>query len=327
MVKFIKVSNSIYILFPKRGIATNANVTFIRDPNTGNISFIDSGSALDPGIRLIKRVLKQINPIFKDSKLVITHGHLDHCHAAGHLKREFNTKIFGHENLHLENISAVIQGESVFGDYGEIVNSLIERNPNMINYGYYIYSTLFYGRGIKSKLDVKLKENDYIDVPPYNFRVIYTPGHSDDSIVLYDEKKKIIFLGDFIPWTPYPDSTISDFRKSIDKIIDLDIKLAIRGHGYPYKWDRQKEDFLSFLQDMDKAESRIIRCLKIRPMTLIELSRSVYERSHFRHNLIYTILMKMTLYWTKKYVEELLNKKLIEVLGKNNKSDTLYTIK
>jgi len=327
MVKFIKVSNSIYILFPKRGISTNANVTFIRDPKSGNISFIDAGSARDPGVRLIKRVLNQLNPKFNNSKLVITHGHLDHCHASGRFKKEFNTKIYGHKNLNLEYVSSVVRGESVFGDFGELIHPIIERNPRIVNYGYYIYSSLFYGKGIKAKLDIKLNENDLVEIPPFNLRVIYTPGHSDDSIVLYDQKKKIIFLGDFIPWTPYPDSSIKDFRNSINKIINLDIKLAIRGHGYPYKWERQKKDFLLFLKDMDKAESRILRCLKIRPMTLSELSRSVYERTHFKHNLFYTILMKMTLYWTKKYVEELMEKELVKIKEKREKLETIYTLK
>ena len=326
MVKFIKVSNSIYVLFPRRDISSNANVTIIRDPKTGNISFIDSGSVRDPGIALLKRVLKQLNPSFNDSKLVITHGHLDHCHATGRLKKEFNLKVYGHKNLRLDYISRVVKGTSVFGDYGEMIHPIIEKNPDLVNYGYYAYSRLFYGRGIKAKLDVKLNENDMVEIPPFNLRVIYTPGHSDDSIVLVDEKKKVIFLGDFIPWTPYPDSTIKDFRKSINKIIDLDMKIAIRGHGYPYKWERQKKDFLDFLKDMDNAESRILRCLKIKPMTVLELSRSVYERSHFRHNLMYTILMRMTLYWTKKYVEDLLDKELITIKEKKERLKTLYTL-
>lgn len=42
-----------------------------------------------------------------------------------------------------------------------------------------------------------LNEKEY-DIEDFNFKIIYTPGHTDDSISVYFEKEKIMFVGDFI---------------------------------------------------------------------------------------------------------------------------------
>ncbi|MHA1784236.1 MAG: MBL fold metallo-hydrolase [Candidatus Helarchaeota archaeon] len=316
-------------MFPKRGISNNANVTFIRNPKNGSISFIDSGSARDPGIGLIERVLKPLNPSFKDSKLLITHGHLDHCHAAGLLQKKFNLKLLAHEKIILNHGLSIsdVNFKSSFDEYAELLFPYIKNYPFIKTIGYYFYSRLYYGKQIKARLDVKLKDGDVVEVPPFSFRIIHAPGHSDDSIILHDPMKKIMFLGDFIPWTPYPDSSIEDFRRTIKKILKLDVKIVIRGHGYPHLWKKEKQDFLSFLNDMHKAELRILNCLKIGQMSLKKISYNVYERSHFKHNLFYTVLMGLTTFWTKKYVDDLMKKNLIKIVEKKQELQTVYALK
>ena len=42
-----------------------------------------------------------------------------------------------------------------------------------------------------------LKEQPY-NIGPFNFEVIYTPGHSIDSITFYFKEENIMFVGDFI---------------------------------------------------------------------------------------------------------------------------------
>lgn len=42
-----------------------------------------------------------------------------------------------------------------------------------------------------------LLEKTY-NIEGFNFKIIYTPGHTDDSISIYFEKERIMFVGDFI---------------------------------------------------------------------------------------------------------------------------------
>ena len=74
---------------------------------------------------------------------------------------------------------------------------------------------------------------------PFTFNVIYTPGHTKDSICFYFESYDIMFTGDFlfkesIGRTDFETSSYNDMLKSITKIktYDPDIKIY-PGHG-PY---------------------------------------------------------------------------------------------
>lgn len=97
-----------------------------------------------------------------------------------------------------------------------------------------------------------LKEvKNYYDIPVYDrhnlkeesnkigefeFRVYYTPGHTDDSISIYFKKYNILFSGDFIFQGSIGRTDLGgnmiDMKKSISKILSLPSNTEIYpGHG------------------------------------------------------------------------------------------------
>ena len=101
-----------------------------------------------------------------------------------------------------------------------------------------------------------LKEEEY-KIGNFNFRVVYTKGHTDDSITFNFYKDKVMFCGDFIfkdtiGRCDFANSSISDMKNSIEKIKTYDDDIIIYpGHGpkttlgyeknnfkYYYKFDR-----------------------------------------------------------------------------------------
>lgn len=90
------------------------------------------------------------------------------------------------------------------------------------------------------KVDVLKKENleekEYI-INNFKFNVIYTPGHTIDSITYYFEKENIMFTGDFlfkgtIGRTDLPTGNISDMKNSLSKIKKYSSLITIYpGHG------------------------------------------------------------------------------------------------
>lgn len=83
--------------------------------------------------------------------------------------------------------------------------------------------------------DNLFEERTYL--PPFTFKVIYTPGHSQDSITFYFESYETMFTGDFvfhedIGRTDLPTSSYSDMLNSIRKIKEYDQEITIYpGHG------------------------------------------------------------------------------------------------
>ena len=71
----------------------------------------------------------------------------------------------------------------------------------------------------------------------FNFSIIYTPGHKEDSITIYFKEEKIMFCGDFIfkdgvGRCDMEGGSIKDMMSSIDKIKKYDRDILIYpGHG------------------------------------------------------------------------------------------------
>jgi glyoxylase-like metal-dependent hydrolase (beta-lactamase superfamily II) len=81
-----------------------------------------------------------------------------------------------------------------------------------------------------------LKEQIY-KIDDFEFEVIYTKGHTDDSISFYFEKEKVIFTGDFvfknsIGRTDLETSSNEEMQKSIEKLKKYPKDITIYpGHG------------------------------------------------------------------------------------------------
>ena len=85
----------------------------------------------------------------------------------------------------------------------------------------------------------------------FNFYVIYTPGHKDDSITIYFDKDKIMFTGDFlfkntVGRCDLPGGNILDMMKSIEKIKKYKNVLVYPGHGGSTNIDDEIENNIYF---------------------------------------------------------------------------------
>ena len=82
-----------------------------------------------------------------------------------------------------------------------------------------------------------LEEKQY-NICNFNFEVIYTPGHKEDSISIYFIKEKIMFTGDFIFKGTIGRMDLEggnplEMKNSLEKIKKYDKNIKIYpGHGY-----------------------------------------------------------------------------------------------
>lgn len=87
-----------------------------------------------------------------------------------------------------------------------------------------------------------LQEKNY-KIGPFEFNIIYTPGHTNDSITIYFEKEQIMFTGDFLFKESIGRTDLggnySDMLKSIKKIKQYNDDIKI----YPGHGDRTSLDF------------------------------------------------------------------------------------
>ena len=127
------------------------------------------GFIIDPGAQADKLL-----DIIRDNGLVIekillTHGHFDHFGAVEELREKLNCPVLAHEKADLFLLDPLMNLSR------QCVGDMIIRDT------------------------VKFKDGDTIALDEaHSLRVIYTPGHTPDSVLLYNEKERIAFVGDTI---------------------------------------------------------------------------------------------------------------------------------
>lgn len=80
-----------------------------------------------------------------------------------------------------------------------------------------------------------LAEGDSVDLGDRRFSVLHLPGHSPDSIALFDEQDGLFFSGDAIYddtlLDDMPDSDRAAYRRTMRRLLDLPISTGHGGHG------------------------------------------------------------------------------------------------
>jgi glyoxylase-like metal-dependent hydrolase (beta-lactamase superfamily II)/predicted DCC family thiol-disulfide oxidoreductase YuxK len=78
-------------------------------------------------------------------------------------------------------------------------------------------------------------------------RILPTPGHCDDHIVLYDSKEKLLIAGDAFMGTyfatPNPDVDSLQWIASLERLLELDIEILVEGHGHIHTLRTDIRDF------------------------------------------------------------------------------------
>ncbi|TFF86283.1 MAG: MBL fold metallo-hydrolase [Promethearchaeota archaeon] len=81
-----------------------------------------------------------------------------------------------------------------------------------------------------------LQDGDILDLDGLKFRVIHTPGHTQDGLCIYNAEKKVLISGDTvfshgnIGRTDLAGGSMKTLVRSIEKLVELDVEFLLPGH-------------------------------------------------------------------------------------------------
>ena len=141
------------------------NCFFYIDDETKHGFLIDPGAE---GPRLLSLICREAWVI---EQILLTHGHFDHTGAVNELRTALGVPVCAHEDSD---------------------RYLLDPRMNL--------SAFCVGNWTVRNVEY-LRDGDTVSLsakPAFSLRVIHTPGHTTDSVVYYNEKDRVAFVGDTI---------------------------------------------------------------------------------------------------------------------------------
>ncbi len=131
---------------------------------TGDAAVVDPGGDLDKVLKAVKQMGGSVK------KILLTHGHLDHCAGAADLAKQLNVPIEGPQIEEQFWIEQLPEQAKRFG----------------------------FGHAKAFEPDRWLNDGDHVRVGEVDFAVLHCPGHTPGHIVFYDAEDKLALVGDVL---------------------------------------------------------------------------------------------------------------------------------
>ena len=177
------------------------------------------GALVDPGgdLDLIKASVAEAG--VTPEKILVTHGHADHCGQAGILAKELSLPIEGPEEADRFWISRLEDDGPRFGIHTQVFEP-----------------------------DRWLKDGDTVSFGEVELEVIHCPGHTPGHVVFFHRPTRFAFVGDVlfagsIGRTDFPMGNHQDLLDAITgKLWPLGDEVTfVPGHGQPSTFGRERQ--------------------------------------------------------------------------------------
>lgn len=223
-------------------VTTHLTEPYVNDYLRANIWHVagrDADLLIDTGMGICPLAPEIATPAGKPLIVVATHIHLDHVGSMHEFPIRYGPAQSAAEFARMGDAATYAD---FFRDMEDPVSQLPEPGWSATSYA------------IKpAPLTRALREGDVVDLGDRQFSVLHLPGHSPDSIALFDEADGTLFSGDAIYddtlIDDLPDSDRADYRNTMQRLTGLPIRIGHGGHGPSFSRDRMREIAASYLKD------------------------------------------------------------------------------
>lgn len=170
--------------------------------------------------------------------LFVTHGHLDHAGGA----HEFTERYChpdevgmlsepGDETIVTADLDeAFAQALAADSPGAAAPPYLVDSIPD-VSYDVHAYAVT------PAPPSHTFEDGEFIDLGDRCFEVIHLPGHTPGSTVLFEQETGVLFTGDVLYegelLDELPESDIDAYVASMQRLLDLDVTIALPGHEDP----------------------------------------------------------------------------------------------
>jgi len=208
----------------------------------GGVALVDAGWNTDEAWTCLSDGLAMAGGSISDVQAVlVTHIHPDHYGLAGRIRETSGAWI----GLHPDD---AIMLESRYGDTDQLLESMTrllvdsgvpaDKLPDLT-----MASMRLKAMVTMAKPDVFFEDGTSVELPGWNLRTIWTPGHSPGHTCFYSEDRRLLLSGDHVlpritpnisVHTQQPSNPLGDFLASLLKVQNLGAEEVLPGHEYRF---------------------------------------------------------------------------------------------
>lgn len=203
---------------------------------------IDTGLNRTECLEAMQAGLQELGVDLKRTDFFITHMHADHFGLVSRLATDTSTVYFNRLDAEVVEAGgwsgwdAMIEYAGRSGFPEDELRAALHNHP-----GYK------YGSERVPRLSM-LEDGETFVRGDYRFECVQTPGHTRGHMCLYEAAKKILLCGDHILHDITPniqcwsdkENPLEDYLKSLDKVSQLEVDLALPGHRSLFRNYRER---------------------------------------------------------------------------------------
>jgi len=203
------------------------------------------GTLLDTGCGI--DILRNLKQKFLITRIINSHTHPDHC-AGNWVFNDTTPEIWVPKEGFLSAGNLMLLSAR-FTEQGRLAKYWRKLVHGEMNFRDFLPSKAY-------------NESTSFQIGEISLRPVYTPGHTHDHYCFYEPAQKIMFTFDidfaaFGPWYGHRESSISEFKSSLEKIKKFDIGTIVSGHKGIIR-EHIKEHIEEYYDKFEERENKIL---------------------------------------------------------------------
>ena len=127
--------------------------------------------------------------------------------------------------------------------------------------------------------DFQYGDNDRVAFDGGELNVLHTPGHESGHCCFYESSDKVLFSGDNIlgygtAVIRPPDGNMTDYMKSLERLLEFNISLILPGHGPMV--GKPETKIREYIEHRIMREKQVIDALKQGRNTIGDITEAIY---------------------------------------------------
>lgn len=252
------------------------------------LTLVDCGPATTAAFGSLERQLAVLGVALTDlDLLLLTHPHPDHFGTAAEIVRRTGVRVAGPAAG-----APVFEGWTRWAQEADAgIGAELARHgmPADVVSSQHLWGFVQHALAEDVVLDERLVEGDVVDLGDRRLDALLLPGHSPADMAFVDADARLLLAGDVLvsrmgsnalpqritePWDGPRPRSLRDYRRSLQRVAELDVAVTVGGHGAPFAGHR--ELVRERLEAQDRRAARLLGLLAHGPRTAHELSRELW---------------------------------------------------